>query len=101
MSYNVSVALAKVDSPLPPHVAFGHTALTVTDSTGAAQTFSLTNTSSPPWTQVVSNLADGASSFSAQDVDSTGAPLGAAVTVSYTPPVVMFPASSGISITPA
>lgn len=99
MSYNVSVAVAKTVSPLPTGVVFGHTNLTVTDSAGAVQTFALNGSEATPWTQVVTVAADGASTYSAQDVDAAGAPIGAAVTATFTPAVVTFPASSGITVT--
>lgn len=100
MAYNVQVQLAKVDTALPTGVVFGHTNLTVTDSAGVVQTFALSGAETPPWSQVVAVAADGASSYSAQDVDSAGNPIGSAVSASYTPAVVTFPASSGITVTP-
>lgn len=101
MSYNVNVVLSKVDTALPAGVVFGHTNLTVTDAAGAVQNFALSGAETPPWSQVVAGLADGASSYSAQDVDASGAAIGAAVVASYTPAVVTFPASSAIVVTPA
>lgn len=100
MSYNVLVQLAKVDTPLPSGVVFGHTNLAVTDAAGVVQTFALSGAETPAWSQVVAGLADGASSYVAQDVDAAGSPIGAAVTASFTPAVVTFPASSGITVTP-
>jgi len=99
--YNVLVTLTKTDTPLPSGVVFGHTNLTVTDSAGAVQNFALQGSETPPWTQAVAGLADGQSSYSAQDVDSNGNPIGSAVTATYTPTVATFPATSGITITPA
>jgi hypothetical protein len=99
--YNVTVTLAKTDTPLATGIVFGHTNLTSTDSAGAVQNFSLNGSETPPWTVTVAGLADGASSFVAQDVDSNGVAIGAAVTGSYTPVAVTFPATSGISFTPA
>lgn len=99
--YNVTVSLTKTDTPLPTGVVFGHTNLTVTDAAGAVQNFSLNGSETPPWTVTVAALADGASSYSAQDVDSNGAPIGAAVTATYTPVAVTFPATSGMTFTPA
>jgi len=99
--YNVTVTLTKTDTPLPTGVVFGHTNLTVTDSAGAVQNFALQGSETPPWTQVVAGLADGQSSYSAQDVDSAGNPIGAAVTTTFTPTVVTFPATTAITVTQA
>jgi hypothetical protein len=99
--YNVLVTLAKTDTPLPDGVIFGHTNLTVTDSASAVQNFSLNGSEATPWTQTVAGLADGASTYSAQDVDSNGAAIGSAITATYTPTVATFPATSGITVTPA
>ena len=101
MAYNVLVQITKTDTALPTGVVFGHTNLAVTDAAGVVQNFALSGAESPPWSQLVAGLADGASSFSAQDVDANGAPIGAAVTATYTPAVVTFPASSGITVTAA
>jgi hypothetical protein len=99
--YNVTVALTKTDTPLPTGTVFGHTNLAVTDAAGAVQNFSLSGSETPPWTVTVAALADGVSTYSAQDVDSNGAPIGAAVTASFTPTAVTFPATSGITVTQA
>lgn len=99
--YNVLVALAKTDTPLAAGVIFGHTNLTVTDSQGTVQNFALNGSETPPWTTPVAGLADGASTYSAQDVDSAGAAIGAAQTASYTPTAATFPATSGVTVTPA
>ncbi len=99
--YNVLVTLTKVDTALPTGILFGHTNLAVTDAAGAVQNFALNGSETPPWTQLVAGLADGASSYSAQDVDSGGAAIGSAQTASYTPTVATFPATSGITVTPA
>ena len=99
MAYNVLVQLAKTDTALPTGVVFGHTNLAVTDAAGAVQNFSLSGSETPPWSQLVAGLADGASSYSAQDVDSVGNPIGPAVSTTFTPAVVTFPASSGITVT--
>jgi len=99
MAYNVRVQLSKVDTPLATGVVFGHTNLVVTDAAGVVQPFALNGSESPPWSQVVTVAADGVSSYSAQDVDANGGAIGAAVTASFTPAVVTFPASSGITVT--
>lgn len=96
--YNVVVSLTKVDAPLPTGVIFGHTNLDVTDSKGAVQHFALTGAETIPWTQAVVGLADGASNYTAQDVDANGRPIGAAITASFTPTAVTFPATRGITI---
>lgn len=96
--YNVLVTLTKTDTPLPTGVVFGHTNLAVTDSAGAVQNFALSGSETPPWSVTVAALADGQSSYSAQDVDSNGAPIGSAVTTTFTPTVMTFPATSGISV---
>ncbi len=99
--YNVLVTLAKTAAPLPTGAVFGHTNLIVTDAAGAVQNFALNGSETPPWTQLVAGLADGESSYSAQDVDSAGAALGTEQTAVYTPAVVTFPATSGITVSPA
>ena len=99
--YNVLVTLSKSDKPLPSGVVFGHTNLTVTDFAGVKQAFALNGSETPPWTVTVAGLADGGSSYSAQDVDATGAAIGAAVTASYTPVATTFPATGAITVTPA
>lgn len=99
--YNVVVTLTKVDSPLPTGVIFGHTNLDVTGSDGKTQSFVLNGAETIPWTTPVVGLADGTSTYSAQDVDSNGEAIGAAVEVSYTPTVVTFPATTGVTVTPA
>ena len=101
MSYNVNVQLAKTATPLPTGVVFAHTKLTVTDAAGAVQTFSLNGSEAIPWSQVVAGLADGTSQYVAQDVDANGAAIGSPQTTSYTPAVTTFPATSGITVTPA
>ena len=101
MSYNVKVALAKTPTPMPTGVVFGHTNLTVTDAANVVQTFALNGSEATPWTQTVAGLADGASSYSAQDVDATGAAIGVPVVATYTPAATTFPASTGITVTPA
>lgn len=99
--YNVLVTLTKTDTPLPSGVTFGHTNLTVTDAAGVAQKFSLNGSETPPWAVVVAGLADGASQYSAQDVDATGAAIGAAVTTTFTPVPKTFPATSSITVASA
>jgi hypothetical protein len=99
--YNVLVTLTKVDTALPTGIVFGHTNLDVTDAAGAVQKFSLNGSETPPWSVAVAGLADGESSYVAQDVDSTGASIGAAVSTKYAPAPVTFPATSAISVTPA
>lgn len=98
--YNVSVQITKVDTPLPTGIVFGHTNLTVTDAAGAVQNFALSGAETPAWSQVVAGLADGESTYSAQDVDGTGSPIGVAVSAKFTPAAAAtFPASSGITVT--
>lgn len=99
--YNVLVTLTKTPTPLPTGIVFGHTNLTSTDSAGAVQNFSLNGSETPPWTQVIAGLADGASGFVAQDVDSTGATLGSPIKQSFTPVPVTFPATSAITVVQA
>jgi hypothetical protein len=101
MSYNVLVTLTKTDTALPAGVVFGHTNLTVVDSANVSQAFALSGAETPPWSQLVAGLADGTSTYTAQDVDSNGAAIGAAVTTTYTPTVVTFPATSAITVTAA
>jgi hypothetical protein len=96
--YNVNVQLTKIDSPLPAGVVFGHTNLTVTDSAGAVQTFSLNGSEVTPWSTPVAGLADGTSTYVAQDVDSNGAAIGTAITATFIPTAATFPATSGITV---
>ena len=93
--YNVTVTLNKTETALPTGVIFGHTNLTVTDAQGVVQSFSLGGS---PWTQVVTSLADGTSTYVAQDVDLGGLAIGSAVSTTFTPAVTTFPATSGISV---
>lgn len=97
--YNVNVQLSKTDTALPAGVAFGGTNLTVTDGAGIAQKFALNGNEVPAWSQDVKGLADGESSYIAQDVDTNGNSIGTAVTVTFTPKVVNFPATGAIAVT--
>jgi hypothetical protein len=99
--YNVQVTLTKTQSPLPTGIVFGHTNLTVTDAAGAVQKFALNGSEATPWTQTIAGLADGESTYVAQDVDATGAAIGAAVKATYTPTVTTFPATSAIVVAAA
>ena len=99
--YNVLVSLTKADSPLPSGVVFGHTNLDVTDAAGAVQNFSLNGAEIPPWTVPVAGLADGQSSYVAQDVDANGAPIGGPIRQTYTPVPVTFPSTTAINVSPA
>ena len=95
-SYDVTVTCTTTDTPLGVGVNFGGTTLTVTDSGGTVQTFHVLSTGTTPWTQAVTVAMEGASTYSAQDVDSNGNSLGAAVTANYNPGVVgSFPATTG------
>ena len=99
---NILVTLTKTSTPLPTGVVFGHTNVVVTDSAGAVQTFALSGSETPPWSVTASNLADGAGSVTATDVDATGATIGTPVTQAFATTVVpSFPATSGITVTPA
>jgi hypothetical protein len=99
--YNVNVQLSKTDTPLPAGVAFGGTNLVVTDAAGVAQKFALNGNETPPWSQNVSGLADGTSSYSAQDVDTAGNAIGTGASATFTPAAVNFPATGGITVTQA
>jgi hypothetical protein len=101
MTYNVTVTLTKVQTPLANGIIFGHTNLSVTDAAGMAQQFSLNGSEATPWSVTVAGLADGVSNYSAQDVDSTGTAIGAAVTQSFTPVAATFPATSAITVAQA
>ena len=96
--YNVTVSLTKTDTPLPTGIVFGHTNLTVTDAANAVQTFSLNGGETIPWTTPVAGLADGQSTYVAQDVDSSGAAIGTAVTVTFTPKAATFPATTAVVV---
>jgi hypothetical protein len=97
--YNVTVTLTKTATPLPTGIVFGHTNLIVTDAAGAIQKFSLNGSETVPWTTVAAGLADGTSTYSAQDVDSTGAAIGTPVTASFTQVPATFPATSAVTVT--
>ena len=99
--YNVLVVVSNTDTALPTGVVYGHTNLTVTDSAGVSQAFSLSGAETPPWSQLVAGLADGPSTYVAQAVDASGAAIGAAFSTTYTPTVATFPAPTGITVTPA
>lgn len=100
MAYNVLATVAVSTTNLPTGVIYSHTNLTVIDSAGAAQNFSLTGAETPtPWAQAVTGLADGTSTYTAQAVDATGASIGAAATASFTPAApATFPLPTGISV---
>jgi hypothetical protein len=81
----ILVALSKVAGSLAAGQQFAKTTLTVTDDTGApAQTADLTGAETPtPWAATFT-VSDGhVGSVSAQDLDTTGAPIGAAVVEPY------------------
>lgn len=97
--YNVKVTLTKVETALPAGIVFGHTNLVVTDAAGAAQTFTLNGSETPDkWSISVLSLSDGPSTYVASDVDANGKPIGASITVVFTPKATTFPATSGIVV---
>lgn len=98
---NILVQLIKTAAPLPTGVVFGHTNVVVTDSANGVQTFALNGSETPPWSVKVGNVADGAGTVVATDVDSNGATLGTPVTQSFTTTAPTFPSTSGITVTPA
>lgn len=99
--YNTLVQLTKTQTPLSTGVVFGHSNLTVSDAAGAVQNFALNGSEATAWAQLVAGLADGPSTYTVQDVDATGAPIGAAVTATYTPAVATFAATTGITVSAA
>jgi hypothetical protein len=98
---NILISVTKTDTPLPTGVVFGHTNLLVTDSAGVAQTLAVNGSETPPWTVTAIGLADGAGTVVGTDVDATGATIGTPVTQSFTTGAVTFPATTGITVTPA
>jgi hypothetical protein len=85
-------------------VTFASTKVVITDSAGAAQSFSLTGVESPPWTVAVTNLAAGAGTIVATDTDTTGAAIGSPVTQPFTTGAVTgnsFPQTTGITFSPS
>lgn len=96
----IQIQIVKTATPAPAGVTFASTQVLVTDSSGAAQTFSLVGTESPPW-GVSATVAAGAGSVTATDLDSTGAAIGTPVTQSYTTTSVgtTFPGTTGITVT--
>jgi len=99
--YNVNVQLVKTDTPLPAGTIFGHTNLVVTDAAGAVQKFALNGSETTPWSTPVAGLADGPSTYVAQDVDANGVAIGSPLSQTFTPTATTFPATSGITVTPA
>ena len=99
-----TVTLTKVTTNLPAtNAAFASTVITLTDSAGAVQTATVTGVESPPWTAVFPNVAAVAGStgtVTAQDKDSAGAAIGAAVSQSFTEigSPATFPATTAISV---
>lgn len=98
---NILIQLTKTTTQLPAGVTFASTNLVVTDSGGATQSFSLNGSETPPWSVLVSGLADGNGSIVASDVDTTGATIGTPVSQSFNTGVATFAATTGITVTPA
>lgn len=98
---NILITVTKTDTPLPSGVVFGHTNLVVTDSANAIQTLTVNGSETPPWTITAIGLADGSGTVVGSDVDANGNLIGTAVTQTFTTGAVTFPATTGITVTPA
>lgn len=104
--FSAVVQIVKTDTPLPhAEVVFHHTHVEVDDAAATVQSFDLDGSETPPWSVKVDNLADGAGQVTAQDVDTNGNPIGAVVSVPFsgsgTGTPANFPATTGITVTPA
>lgn len=75
------------------------TSVLVTDSAGAAQTFSLTGTESPVGFIPSVTVAPGAGSLVITDLDASATAIGTPVTVPYTTGAAPQLASSGATVT--
>lgn len=103
MANNAIVQLTKVTTVLPStNAAFAGTQVVLTDSAGAVQKATLTGVETPPWSIQFANVASGAGSVTATDVDTAGATIGTPVTVAFTELApTTFPATSAITVTSA
>jgi hypothetical protein len=103
MSHNILVQLVKnASAVLPAGISFAGTTVVATDASGVKQNATLTGAESPPWSVTFTSLADGPGSVVAQDVDSTGAPIGSPATGSFNnqgAPPATFPATTGMTVT--
>lgn len=103
MANIATVTLIKNTAALLPagNAAFASTQVALTDAAGAVQTASLTGAETPPWTVVFNNVATGAGTVVATDVDSAGATIGTPVSQSFTEvgSPATFPATTGITVT--
>jgi hypothetical protein len=104
MSQAIVTLTKNLSAPLPAaNAAFASTLITLTDSAGAVQTASVNGSESPPWSATFQNVAAvaGASgTVTAQDLDTAGAAIGAAVTQTFTEigsPAV-FPQTTAITV---
>jgi hypothetical protein len=103
MSNNAIVQLAKTTTALPSgNAAFAGTQVVLTDSAGNAQKATLTGIETPPWSVQFANVADGAGSCVATDVDTAGNPIGNPLSVQFSELApATFPATSGLTVTSA
>lgn len=100
---NAIVQLAKTTTVLPStNAAFAGTQVALTDSAGNVQKATLTGVETPPWSAQFANVADGAGSVVATDVDTAGNVIGTPLSVAFTELApATFPATSGITVTSA
>jgi hypothetical protein len=103
MANNAIVQLTKVTTVLPAtNAAFAGTQVVLTDSANSVQNATLTGIETPPWSVQFANVAAGAGSVVATDVDTAGATLGTPVTVQFTELApATFPATSAATVTSA
>jgi hypothetical protein len=105
MSRNILVVLTKnAAAVLAAGVVFAGTKMDVTDAAGATQSTTLNGTETPPWSATFTSVDDGAGIVLATDLDTTGATIGSPVSQTFpaaSAPPVTFPATTGITVTPA
>lgn len=102
----VTVVLQKDPTAVlaPGAAPYANTVITLTDSTGAVQTATVTGTELPAWTAEFDSVAAGGGSVAAQDNDTAGAGIGAPVIQTFTDGGTggsTFPKTTGITVTVA
>jgi hypothetical protein len=80
----ISIQVTFAGPAIPAGVTRASTTVAVTDSAGAAQSFTLTGTESPVGFIPSATVAAGTGSIVLTDTDTTGAVIGTATTVPFT-----------------
>jgi hypothetical protein len=80
----ISIQLLFAGPAIPAGVTRASTSVVVTDSAGAAQTFSLTGTETPPGFIPSVTVASGTGAIVLTDTDTSGATIGTPTTLPYT-----------------